>query len=102
MRSSLAIVLIAACLLFAGCQRSEHLTLDDWKQSHPWCDPIDVTHMKPADQAAGLTVLVATDAIPHIHPVTGHYEREHGLHILRVRDGIVVDRRWRIGNSFAD
>lgn len=98
--------ILAALLLtiaLAGCQRDEQLTLDQWKAAHPWCDnELDVTQLRPADQANGVRVLVYQDALPSIHPVTGHYEREHGLHLLRVRDGIVIARRWYAGNSFAE
>lgn len=83
--------LILLSLLLIGCG---DYTRADFKRHHPWSMEglVDV----PTADNGHVATYVYPDALPSIHPVTGHYAREHGVHILKVRaaDDMVIERRW--------
>ena len=89
MRPILALAIL--CLSLTGC--GQPLTRADFEAAHPW-SPNPLVLNDPAAANDRVTTLAYPDAIPRLDPVTGAYHREHGMHVLRVQAGVVIERTW--------
>lgn len=95
MRSTIKTITIALITLAAltGCGQS--LTRSEWEKNHPWCKPIAEIKGAPGEP----TRVVYPDRLPSLTPSadgrTAIYSVTDGVHILHIRDGIVVAREWQ-------
>lgn len=93
MRSFIALL----CLfVLVGC--GQPYSRAEFEADHPKDQGIDITDAMPTDKAAGLVVMVYPGMRSQIDPVTGAYELEHGIRVVKYRDGIVVSNRWQRHN----